>query len=90
MAGVDRLRFRHRVIDPHTVGTGNSVCLVTDVNSDGFTDVIIGNFVNPPSDEGYLVWYEYQKWKRHIVARANLESRVWKRLGPHRDPVSIP
>jgi len=73
MSGKRRLKFRHVVIDPHTIGTGNSMCLVADVNGDGFSDVIIGNYVNPP-EEGYLVWYEYPDWKRHIIARANLEA----------------
>ena len=68
-----QLRFRHVLIDDRTIGTGNSVCLVADVNGNGFNDVIIGNYVNPPQ-EGYLVWYEYPTWKRHVVARANLEA----------------
>jgi len=73
MPDESRLKFQHVIIDPQTIGSGNSVCLVADVNGDGFVDVIIGNYVSP-SEEGYLVWYEYPKWKRHIIARANLEA----------------
>jgi len=73
MGDQNRLRFRHVAIDSHTIGTGNSVCLVADINGDGFNDVVIGNYVDPP-EEGYLVWYEYPNWERHIVARANLEA----------------
>jgi len=69
-----RLRFRHLTIDNQTIGTGNSICLVGDINGDGFADVIIGNYVNPPEQEGYLVWYKYPTWERHIIARANLEA----------------
>lgn len=73
----DQLKFRHVVIDHHPVGTRNSFCLVTDVNGDGFKDVIIGNYVrfnNLLYEEGKLVWYEYPHWKRHVVASANLEA----------------
>ena len=73
MNEMNRLRFRHTVIDGNTIGTGNSVCLVADINGNGLNDVVIGNYVNPP-EEGYLVWYEYPEWKRHIIARANLEA----------------
>ena len=69
----NHLRFRHIVIDDCTIGTGNSVCLVADINGNGFNDIVIGNYVNPP-EEGYLVWYEYPEWKRHVIARANLEA----------------
>ncbi|MEM3792755.1 MAG: VCBS repeat-containing protein, partial [Candidatus Bathyarchaeia archaeon] len=69
-----RVKFRHSLIDPKTIGTCNSICLVGDINGDGFVDVVIGNFTESPSEEGYLVWYEYPGWKRHIVARANLEA----------------
>ncbi|MBS7611553.1 VCBS repeat-containing protein [Candidatus Bathyarchaeota archaeon] len=48
--------------------------MVGDINGDSFIDVVIGNFAESPSEEGYLVWYEYPKWKRHVVARANLEA----------------
>ncbi|MCW4026013.1 MAG: VCBS repeat-containing protein, partial [Candidatus Bathyarchaeota archaeon] len=69
----NRLKYRHAVIDGNTIGTGNSVCLVADINGNGLNDVVIGNYVDPP-EEGYLVWYEYPEWKRHIIARANLEA----------------
>ena len=69
----NHLRFRRIVIDDCTIGVGNAVCLVADINGNGFRDVVIGNYVNPP-EEGYLVWYEYPEWKRHVVARANLEA----------------
>jgi len=48
--------------------------LVSDFNGDGFNDVVIGNFINPPTEEGYLVLYEYPKWTKRYVARANLEA----------------
>jgi len=48
--------------------------LVADFNGDGFNDVVIGNFINPPTEEGYLVLYEYPKWTKRYVARANLEA----------------
>lgn len=74
MTRSERVKFRHSLIDSKTIGTGNSVCLVGDINGNGFIDVIIGNFAESPSEEGYLVWYEYPRWKRHVVARANLEA----------------
>lgn len=61
-----RLRFEHTVIDDKTLTTGNSVCLVADVNGNGFVDVIVGSYTSPP-EEGYLVWYEYSDWKMHII-----------------------
>jgi len=73
MLDESRLKFQHVIIDPRTIGTGNSVCLVDDVNGDDFVDVIMGNYMSP-SQVGYLVWYEYAKWNRHIIARANLEA----------------
>jgi len=69
-----RVKFRHSFIDPKTIGTCNTICLVGDVNNDGFLDVVIGSYSETPVDEGYLVWYEYPNWKRHLVARANLEA----------------
>jgi hypothetical protein len=69
-----KLKFRHLLIDPQTISTGNSICLVGDINNDGFTDVVIGSYADSPLEEGYLVWYEYPKWTRHIISRANLEA----------------
>ncbi len=66
-------KFRHKIIDEHAIATGMSLCLVADINGDGFNDVIIANYEKSP-EEGYLVWYEYPHWKRHVIARANLEA----------------
>lgn len=67
------LKFRHSVIDSHTLGKYNSICLVADVDGDGFNDIIIGGYAES-FEEGYLVWYEYPTWSRHLIARANLEA----------------
>ena len=70
MPGRKQLKFRHLVIDDHPIGTRNSICLVADINGDGFKDVIIGGF----HGEGNLVWYEYPHWRRHVIATACLEA----------------
>jgi len=74
MRAIKDLRFRHRLIDRHTIVSGNSVCLVADFNGDGFSDVVVGSYANPPTEQGYLVLYEYPKWRKRYVARANLEA----------------
>lgn len=57
-----RLHFEHIIIDsdgpsdPHIKALG-------DINGDGIAEVII-----PSSKGGPLVWYEYPKWTKHIIA----------------------
>jgi len=43
MSDESRPKFRHVIIDPQTIQTGNSVSLVADTDGDGFVDVTIGN-----------------------------------------------
>ena len=74
MRVIKDLKFRHKFIDRHTIVSGNSVCLVADFNGDGFNDVVVGSYANPPTEEGYLVLYKYPKWKKRYIARANLEA----------------
>jgi len=74
MPDESQLKFRHAVIDPNPLETHNSICLVADLNGDGFKDVIIANYIVDNSREGTLVWYEYPQWRRHVIAKANLEA----------------
>ncbi len=53
MSRKSQLKFRHVVIDHNPIGT-HSVCLVGNMNEDGFKDVIIGNYVIDGSSEGTL------------------------------------
>jgi len=47
MTGGDCLKFRHLVINDHTIGAGNSVCLVSDINGDAqFKECLIDSW-NP-------------------------------------------
>jgi len=62
------------IIDPDPIESGNSICLIADINQDGFNDIVIGNYAPQDAGEGTLVWYEYPAWKRHVIAKANLEA----------------
>ncbi len=62
--------FEHKVIDPDPAGSENDVCLIADVDGDGYNDVIIGG----KQGEGNLVWYQYPDWTRHTIATASLEA----------------
>ena len=64
------MHFEHVIIDSETPGSENDVCLVADVNGDGFNDIIIGGKVGA----GNLVWYEWPDWRRHTIGTANLEA----------------
>jgi len=64
------VRFEHRIIDPETPWTHNSVCLIADIDGDGCNDVLIGAF----KGEGNIVWYEYPDWKRHTIGTGTLEA----------------
>ncbi|MBD3239891.1 MAG: VCBS repeat-containing protein [Chitinivibrionales bacterium] len=64
------MRFEKITIDEHTPGTENDVCLVADVNGDGYNDIIIGG----KRGEGNVVWYEYPDWTRHTIGTAHLEA----------------
>ena len=74
LRAIKDLKFRHRLIDRHTIVSGNSVCLVADFNGDGYCDVVVGSYANPPTEQGYLTLYEYPKWWKRYIARANLEA----------------
>ena len=64
------LVFRHRIIDPRTLGTKNDVCLVGDINGDGRNDIVIASKYG----ESNLVWYENPTWERHIIGTTHLEA----------------
>lgn len=64
------MQFEHVVIDAQTPGEQNDVCLIADVNGDGYNDIIIGGKRNP----GNIIWYEYPTWKRHTIGTAILEA----------------
>jgi len=55
------LHFRHETIDANVVGTTPSICLITDVNSDGRPDVIVG----VQYADVTVFWYENPTWERH-------------------------
>lgn len=64
------LRFRHQYIDRCTPGWENDVCLLGDVDGDGYADVVIGG----KEGQDNLVWYRYPSWTRHTIGTANLEA----------------
>ena len=64
------MNFKHIIIDPEPPGIENDICLIADVNNDGFNDIIIGG----KQGKGNLVWYKYPEWKRHTIGTANLEA----------------
>jgi hypothetical protein len=64
------MKFEHKVIDASPAGTLNDVCLITDVNGNGYNDIIIGG----KQGEGNVVWYEYPDWKRHPIGNGSLEA----------------
>lgn len=75
---VKPVKFIHKVIDSNPAGWENDVTLITDVNGDGFNDIIIGGKFDPapgrPAGTGNLVWYEYPTWKRHTIGCGELEA----------------
>ena len=62
--------FEHIVIDDNPAGTENDICLIVDVDGDGFNDIIVGG----KQGENNLVWYQYPDWKRHVISTASLEA----------------
>ncbi len=64
------MKFEHIVIDDQTPGILNDVCLVADVNGNGYNDIVIGG----KKGEKNIVWYEYPSWNRHTIGTANFEA----------------
>ncbi|MBD3391849.1 MAG: VCBS repeat-containing protein [Chitinivibrionales bacterium] len=64
------MQFEHQVIDPSTPGIQNDICLIADVNGDGYNDIIICG----KRYEKNCVWYEYPSWKRHLIGTASTEA----------------
>ncbi len=62
--------FDYVVVDDNPPGTENDVCLIVDVNGDGYNDIVIGG----KKGDGNVVWYEYPDWTRHTIATARLEA----------------
>jgi len=62
--------FEHRLIDHHTPGMENDICLIGDINGNSRDDILIGG------KYGYdnVVWYENPTWERHTIATAHLEA----------------
>ena len=73
-----QLRVQHTVIDADPAGRLNDVLLLADINGDGFTDIVVGGkFATDEAGralEQNLVWYEYPRWDRHVIASADLEA----------------
>jgi hypothetical protein len=65
-----QLKFNHRIIDPKTPGLQNDVCLVADVDGDGYDDIIIGGKIG----KNNIVWYKYPSWERHTIGTGQLEA----------------
>jgi hypothetical protein len=56
------LQFEHIIIDAH--GPSNPhIKAVGDIDGDGHTDIVVAS-----SNGGPLVWHQYPRWRKHIIA----------------------
>ena len=68
---MERLVFRHHIIDAEPPGSELDITLLTDLTGNGLPDIIIGGKQGDPN----LFWYENPGWMRHAMATVtNLEA----------------
>jgi len=71
--------FEHRIVDRAPLGFRRAVATLTDLNDDGFLEVIVAGEPPQPGEVkpgvqqvggreiGALVWYEPPLWTRHVI-----------------------
>ena len=62
-------QFYHKVVD-NSAGVAHSFIGVADINKDNQPDILVFE----GEDNGYIGWYEYPGFQKHIIARGNFHA----------------